>query len=244
MAYASEVITGTEAPFAKSLRLLESVRDGSLMSVDTESNGFSARLGARITVVSMAWRSSDGVGHAIALPFGQGSGGEKIWAPAGAWELVLEKLAMSMLVMFHSHFDHGMLRAGTMRQPGLDLGAQLHWDGMVAEKIIVGRATGGLKTTAERYNLTGGNERDGEEAIEGWLRARNMDKGDMHKVPWHVMQPYARTDAVLTLRLYEEQQTRLLALSPWVRAQVEAKMSALREKMTLFGQTKSEVLIA
>jgi hypothetical protein len=178
----------------------------------------------------MAWRESDGKGHAIALPFGQGQGREKVWASEGAWALVLEALAKRDLVMFNSHFDRGMLKAGTGRDGGADLAHRIHWDGLVAEKVLIGGSTGGLKETAERYGLTGGGEREGEEALMRWLFARGMGRGDMHKVPWPVMRPYARQDAVLTLRLYEAQQQRLAQMPPGVVAKVEAKMRALRER--------------
>ena len=201
------------------------------MSVDTETNGFSPRLGARVTVVSLAWRADDGVGHALALPFGQGWDRDKIWASAAAWGLLMEKLARNRLVMFNAPFDHRMLRAGTQRDAGIDLGTQIHWDGMVAEKILVGGSSGGLKAAAERYNLTGGSERDGEEVIIRWLRERGLNKGDIHKVPWNVIQPYARNDAVMPLLLYEAQMTRLAGLPEAVRQRVEAKMNVLREKL-------------
>jgi hypothetical protein len=231
MAYAGGVIAGAE-PFARSLRLLEGVQPGGVMSVDTETDGFSVRQGARATVVSMAWRSADGVGHSVAFPFGQGEGRHQIWAPPGTWELVLEKLAMSRLVMFHAHFDHPILEAGTRRAPGVDLGPNVEWCGMVGERAIIGGPTGGLKPTAERNNLLGGGERDGEEAIARYMVEHHLDKGDLHRVPWPVIQPYARIDAVLAYRLFEHHQVQLPLLSPEVRARVEAKMSALRAKLS------------
>jgi len=231
VAYPREVVAQPGELFAKSLKLLDSLDGGKVVSVDTESSGFSARLGARVTVVSMAWRDDEGVGHSLALPFGQGEGRERISASREAWSMVLAKLSVSTLVMFNSHFDHGMLQAGTERDEGLDLGHRVHWDSMVAEKAIVGGSTGGLKATAERYSLTGGNERESEMAIGRWLDQNGMTKGDLHRVPWRVMQPYSRIDAVLTLRLYEAQSALLETLPQAVRTQVEARMQALRVKL-------------
>lgn len=237
-------MVGREEAFEKSVHLLESAPVGSVMAVDTETNGFSVRLGARVTVVSVAWRASDGVGHALALPFGQGQGSEKLWAPTSAWELLMEKLRLNDLVMFHAHFDHGMLRAGNMRDRGIDLGAQVHWDGMVAEKIMAGGASGGLKPTGERYGVSGGGERDDEEVMTRWLGKRGMGKGDIHKVPWHIIHPYARTDAVLTLTVCEAQKARLALMSPSVQAAVEAKMNALRLKLGGTAEVELDMEVA
>ena len=224
--------------------LLDSLQPGEVVGVDTETNGFSPRLGARVTVVSMAWRSPDGVGHSLALPFGQGEGREQVWAPEGAWEMVLEKLAMSRLAMFHAYFDHGMLRAGTNRSEGADLGAQVEWCGMVAEKAIVGGASGGLKTTGERYDLIGGREREGESKILAWLEEHHMDRGDIHRIPWPIISPYARFDAILAFRLYEAQQSRLLLSPPALQAQVAAKMAALKEKLASGVRVEIDMAVA
>jgi hypothetical protein len=238
VAYLSEVV-GTEEAFEKSLRLLESAPRGGLMSVDTETNGFSPRLGARVTLVSLAWRDQERVGHAVALPFGQGQGREQIWATREAWMLVMEKLSVNDLVMFNAPFDHRMLRAGTQRDMGMDLGRQVHWCTLEAEKVLIGGSTGGLKATGERYQLTGGTERDGETVILNWLRAHGLGKGDIHKVPWGVIQPYARNDAVMPLLLYEAQQAQLAQLPESVRARVEAKMKVLRKKLS--GEPQIEI---
>jgi DNA polymerase I len=83
------------------------------------------------------------------------------------------------------------------------------WDTMIAQKVMEGSTSAGLKPTAER--LWGPESVRSEQAIEDWFKKnRMMTKPDRFaRLPWELVEPYARQDVRLTYRLFEHQQAAL-----------------------------------
>lgn len=185
----------------------------------------------------MAWETDDGTVEAYAWPFDQGLRDkadvstlfslEDPNLPKDEWDALLAWLAAQRLVFHNAPFDLAMLRAGvgcprvdgTRRQrwPGADLEPAMVWDTMIVAKALDPLQPVGLKETATRLGLMGGDEKDKQEELLAHLRAVKKQLG--LKFPpgekrydladWDVMEPYATRDAVLTILLRRDQAGRI-----------------------------------
>lgn len=209
---------------------------GSIVAVDTETSGLFVDDGARLSVVSAAWRDPDtGEVEARAWPFDQGPvagkhGREHIvgrrrvydplpvsvpnghsWAPnlSGArFHELLDWLANKRLEFHHAKFDLHMLRVGTRHTAGRDLIDQFWWDTQLVQGLLDPLFTSALKPSAKRYL---GDNSDAEQiAIKEALRHNGVGLTKRYDLlPWPIIEPYATKDAELTLRLGEVQRDRL-----------------------------------
>lgn len=175
---------------------------GSLVAVDTETTGLDPEHGDRVTAISMAWREQDQE-LAVAVPFGQGPG--KLDYGREAWDAVVSRLRECDLVFYNAFYDVRMIGVGSLEHPGVRLNEQMHWCTMMGQSMVAGGFRLGLKETADQLGLATEEELEHEARIYEWLRRRGLDKGSFNKVPWKLAEPYAKADALITLRLYDHQ---------------------------------------
>lgn len=199
---------------------------GMFVAVDCETSGLHPDDGARVSVVSVAWTDEESRVRSFAWPFDQGildklevvqgelSFEEDPNLDEAEWVALLDWLARQRLIFHNAPFDLRMLRAGTRKFQGRDLERWLYWDTALVVKLLDPISSGGLKETAERWGLQGGGERDKQEVLKEYLRKQRKrlgpglgDRYDL--VPWSIMEPYARVDAVLTILLFEHQVERV-----------------------------------
>lgn len=202
-----------------------------LVAVDCETSGLFCDDGARCSAVSVSWQAPIGseaqAPVVVAFPFDQGTQGK----PEGQqgslleqdenlgesdWAYLLDWLKEQWLTNQNIKFDLHHLRIGTRFWPGVDLLDRVVWDTMLASKELDPLHPTSLKPTAERLKLTGGGERDEEEAVKGWLKAHAKSVGIRYSdiqgrydlIPWNILGPYAAKDAELALMLTLLQQQR------------------------------------
>lgn len=193
--------------------------DGLCVAVDTETSGLHPDDGARLSVMSVAWLDTNDEIQAYAFPFEQGSVGkpghvaslfddidQELNLPQAEWEYLLAWLQRQRLVWHNAKFDIPIIRAGVRGWAGIDLLDQTVWDCMVIQKEITPTLSLELKQCGERYALSGGRERDHEQALKAWLKRHHKPSGRYDLVPWDLLGPYAAMDAYLTLALYLHQQ--------------------------------------
>lgn len=195
------------------------------VACDVESSGLFADDGARISAIAVAWRSHgqpgdpDGVA-AHAYPFDQGTldkldqptlfaeteRGRNL--PRTEWDALYDWLQQQDLINHNIKYDLHMLAAGTRHWPGQDLESRVVGDTMLAAHLLWPTQPAGLKPTAERLELLGGDERDDEKKLKAHLKSvtpsgygTRYDFADID-----TMLPYARRDVELTLLLHEYQQ--------------------------------------
>lgn len=189
---------------------------GAWVAVDTEGSGLYADDGARVSVISYAWRDSAGTLNARALPFGQGateglfdssvSRGEE-W-----WGLVLASLSGCKLIMHNAAHDVPQIAAGAiLGYAGVDLEPALAWDTLVVQKHLDPLHRGGLEDSCvRRLGLD-----PWKAQLDPWIKkSRKKDRyGKLQPhyelLPWDVIEPYATDDAVNTYLLYEDQRKRI-----------------------------------
>jgi DNA polymerase I-like protein with 3'-5' exonuclease and polymerase domains len=208
------------------------------VTVDIEGSGLHPDDGARVSVVSFAYRDpKDDSLISQAVPFDQGLHsplGEKVltaatqrrlkkwpeWAlaevtpnrPPEEFDRLLNVLEPLDLVFHNAKFDLMFLEAGLRGHPGRNLQPHLAWDTMIAQWVREPQMPKGLKPSAVRLELTDSGAEDAEaEALKPWLGPKSGKNSDprFDLVPWSVMEPYARVDAELTLLLWEYQNDRL-----------------------------------
>lgn len=186
-----------------------------IVAVDAETSGLYPDDGARVACVACAWK-----GGSVALPFDQGRldklvdkkqltghtelGGleEDPNLDEEAWRTLLELLRTKRLVFHNAAFDLIMLDAGTRRWKGVDLGDALHWDTMLAHRVWRPNSSAGLDNAARELGV---GAKVGLDAVKEWLKKAKMPKGRYDLVPWTVIEEYVKTDAEVTLALYEQQ---------------------------------------
>lgn len=198
---------------------------GLTVALDTESSGLHPDDGARVSTVSVAWQEGGEV-RALALPFGQGprgdgtlfdmyaDEGERVWNRLGKW------LQRQDLVGHNIKFDIHQMTAGTvLGYAGVDLADRVWSDTMIVEWVLDPVGGIGLDQAGQRYAKLG-KEDSGLKAALKKTRPRN--RYDL--IPWDVMEPYARVDAELALRIHLAQVARLEAedsyLEPWVQEEM------------------------
>jgi|SRR5665213_924159 len=190
----------------------EGLAAADVVAVDCESNGLFPDDGARVSCVACAWE-----GGSLALPFDQGDR-DKEEKQTGQftfedteedpnldeheWKQLLWLLRSKRLVFHNAGFDLIMLAAGTRHWKGADLGDMLHWDTMIAHRILRPNSSAGLDNAARELGVGG---KQGLDEVKDWLRTAKKPKGRYDLAPWHVIEPYVRGDAETTLALYEEQ---------------------------------------
>lgn len=225
------------------------------IAVDTETSGLhpddhvqpvTSQSGrCAVSAVSVAWMDGDRC-VTLAWPFDQGIRDKldqgsllELMAddpnlPKEQWTALLDWLDGRRLVFHNAKFDLAMLRTGTRDWTGRDLEGSYVWDTALGAHILWPRHAIGLKPTAERLGLTGGGERDTEQALKDWIKGAKLGKGIGTKdnprydlVPWNIMGPYAAGDTELTIRLYHLQQE-LLDAGEAMRSRVEREIALSR----------------
>lgn len=177
--------------------------------VDTEGSGLYPDDGARVSVISWAFRRSDGTIESDALPFGQGPIGQlfDVQEDAGPekWEWLLDWLGTCRLGFHNAAHDLQELNAGGLfGYPGRSFVDQFWWDTSVVQKHLDPLEKVGLEESCVRRL---GVER-WKWRVADWLThtGRRFDV-----IPWSEIKPYATEDAVNTLLLQEDQVSRLEA---------------------------------
>jgi DNA polymerase I len=230
------------------------------IAVDTEASGLFTDDGARLSVVSIAWReySDDDIETRVYM-FDQG---EDTWiGPKLAqtrkkqpvqpdlfgnnqpdnlqldeWLTLTRWLSRQRIVMHNAKYDLHILNAGLRGiGEGIDLQDQLIWDTMVTCPVLWPEHSAALKNTAQR--LWGVQEREEERAVKRWLNATFPNRAPRYDcLPADLMVPYAGQDAELTLRLYERQQQDLEEDSRLAhRAKQETRLALLLYRMERRG---------
>jgi hypothetical protein len=120
------------------------------------------------------------------------------------------------LVMHHKKYDCLVTDAGLRNHPetGVDLMPRVIADTQLRQKVLDPEHTSSLKPTSVRLHLgkeigigDGGEDMEAE-ALKPWKGPKDDPRYDL--IPWSILGPYARTDALLTLLLFEwEEQNRL-----------------------------------
>lgn len=192
------------------------------VAVDTETSGLHCDDAARLSVVSLAWRSKKGELRTAVYPFDQGPvtplGAKGDLPPRYKGEGMLDAapnldpddfvylcdwLTERELVWHNAKFDLHMFDAGLRDRGdwGFDLSWNTIWDTIVVAPLHRKLASVALKSISA--DLWGVQETQTQLKIKEWL-AKNGKRYDL--VPWDLMEPYAGQDAALTLRLFEYQQ--------------------------------------
>lgn len=121
------------------------------MAFDTEGNGLHVDDGARVSVVSLAWRNPTGDVESLAVPWGQAGAPGVTEDDRGAWDDLLRVAATWRLVMHHAAHDCAVVQAGTiLGWPGADLAPALYWDTLLVERILAPLERIGLEQSAIR----------------------------------------------------------------------------------------------
>jgi hypothetical protein len=163
-----------------------------------------------------------------------------------AWDHLLRWLSRQYLTMHHKKYDCLMFCAGQRGRPDAryttDVGTQpwdggaidlmpiTHWDTQLAQSVLDPGEPTSLKPTSVRLHLGAqigiedGAEADEAEALAPWKGPRTDPRFDL--IPWSILGPYSRTDAVLTLLLAEHNHARLDQSSPtWKHIQDELRLA-------------------
>lgn len=216
---------------------LRDLPDGWKVAVDTEGSGLFVDDGARVSIVSYAYR--DPISNELvsaAIPFDQGVhdlplGPKELpkrhenrlkkwpeWAqnevvpnlPPGRFAELVEILSRFRLLYHNAKYDQVTISAGLRgegEEPLFDLSGSFFWDTQIGQNVIDPRFPTGLKPSAVRLELTEGGEDEEAEALKPWLGPKTDARYDL--IPWKVIRVYAAKDAELTILLEEYQQARL-----------------------------------
>lgn len=175
--------------------------------VDTEGSGLYPDDGARVSVISWAYRDDAGEVQSGASPFGQGPLGQLLDHPEDAgeaeWERLLDWIETCDLVCHNAAHDLQELQAGAIPgYKGRSLVDAFVWDTSVAQRNLDPLEKVGLEDSAvRRLGVPRWKYR-----IDRW---KHSDKDPrFHLIPWSVIYPYATEDAVNTLLLDEDQRAR------------------------------------
>lgn len=197
--------------------------DGLTVAVDTETSGVGLPDdGVRVSVVSIAFRWDGGPLHVFAWPFDQGvrdkfaTAQGDLFQPGDPnldeheWAALLEWLSRQRLVFHNAKFDLHALDVGTRLWTGWDLIEAFEWDTMVAQRVLDPESSVALKGTCKRLF---GEDSDLESALKAKVkRLRKQKLPERYDLlEWYEIEEYAANDARLTLRLYEQQLSRLTA---------------------------------
>lgn len=207
---------------------------GMVVAVDTETSGLYVDDGARVSIVSAAWRAADGHMEAHAWPFDQGASDKPGAQPSlldpdvnlgkGDWVQLMTWLERQRLVFHKAQFDLPILEAGhRVWGSGWDLLPNTVWCTKIGQWVLDPQFPSSLKPSAVR--LWGEGE-DDEQAVIKPLLKKNKNRFDL--LPWEVVGPYAAKDAEMTLRLFEMQQQRLAEGEGHLIGQIEMELDVMR----------------
>lgn len=203
-----------------------------LVAVDTETSGLHVDDGARLSIISISYRTKTGRIVSRAFAFDQGEldkddlpkayrkrrvvGQTSLFdgTPSGdaapnlgvsEWRELFAWLQRQWLIFHNAKFDLHMFRVGhRVWGEGYDLVGRFIWDTQVIAPICWPAERSGLKETAAR--LWGERERETERQLKLWL-SNNGNRYDL--APWRLIGPYAEHDTELTLRLYDAERATL-----------------------------------
>lgn len=184
-----------------------------LIAVDVETTGGlhpDPPEEARVAVVSYAYRTDQGI-YSAARPFAHGGGdrrgsqtvlsldGQYNESEQDWWDLLGWLLHPDHWLVFHNaKFDLMHLLVGTPEWPGLDLGVNLRWDVMIADRELDPNHEHGLEDIEDRVNFLSKDERP------RWLHAKKQ-RAATQRMEWKDAEYYAATDAAVTLYIAEQQ---------------------------------------
>lgn len=233
--------------------------DGLVVAFDTETSGLHIDSGARLSVVSLAWHDDDaGRYESRVWAFDQGEetwlgrkqGLPKKFKGAGLFDLppdnhelddwyqLTEWLGRQLLIGHNSKYDYLIFKAGLRGRPetGVDLSSRYHWDTQIVTSLIWPTELVSLKATAGR--LWGAQESANEKQVKLWLK-NNLGKQQDWRydlVPWDIMGPYAEQDALVTIKLYDEQVQDLEeGLVEWHIVERELDFNVVLTRMEMLG---------
>ncbi len=207
---------------------------GTIVSVDTETGGLHPDNGEWLSVVSLAWEA-DGLRTLVLpfdhgtldkddLPKGVQPDLFSFDGVANltvdSWDVLLSVLSECWLVGHNLKFDLLFLWRGLRPstdldrewRPGVSLVDRVVWDSGVVSPLLWPGLPVALKATAGR--LWGEEEAEHERALRAWLDqpahksigvSGKRDRKRYDLAPWDLIGPYAEQDAVLALRLAQEQ---------------------------------------
>jgi DNA polymerase I-like protein with 3'-5' exonuclease and polymerase domains len=207
------------------------------VAVDSETSGLYVDDGARISVVSAAWRdvhTNNLKSDAWAFDHGRNAktGQDDLLALIDAdpnrtqfeWNVLMQWLNQQRLIMHNAYFDLQMFHAGHREYGfGIDLTDALVHDTMLTQWVLEPTESAALKSTASR--IWGANESASARAIEAQLETNG---GRYDFLPWAEVSEYARQDAELTLRLAERQFDLLEGSSEYLSEQVETELKVCK----------------
>lgn len=186
--------------------------EGLTVAFDYEASGLHPDDGARPSVLAVAYPGGSAV-----LPFDQGLLDKDIpgWEPSlfgdvqnlssAQWYLVHEWLGRQDLVAHNAKADLWYAWAGIRNQEHatrVDLSKAYMWDTMVVASLLWPNDLVGLKPVSKKL----GWATDEADLLSKWLKKHKVDKQPRYDLaPWDLIEPYARADAELTLRLYDFQ---------------------------------------
>lgn len=189
--------------------------------LDTESSGLHADDGARVSCVALAHEYEDGITWSLALPFDQGERdkfpnpqlgfslfGEEADPNLSLedWQQLLDWLPQQHLVFHNAKHDLHQVRVGTREWEGRDLLGSLHWDTMLAQRVLDPVEQVGLDITLRRLGL---GAKVGADGMKDWLKAHKFPAHRYDLVPWDIARGYVLNDAEMTATLYRHQEGRL-----------------------------------
>lgn len=177
----------------------------SLLAFDVETSGLAPDDGSRVSVVSLAFRlDGDPTLHNFAYPFGQGPDDDLVDLGPFEWDALLNWMhyagAHTGLVGHNANFDVIHLLAGANPgYSGSNFNDLVVFDTMAAAERVWPLESRALKSIAVRLF---GEDADAEkQALKPYLGPKTNARFD--RVPWPIMEPYARRDTELTLLLTE-----------------------------------------
>ena len=191
---------------------------------DTETDGLHPDDGARVSVISLAFRVEDeDQPVSVAYPFGQGPDpdvkffdglpddeqwrikhdrGQRAWRHLTRWL----NSAGAGLVGHNIKFDILQMNGQAVPgYPGVDLTERVLFDTMVMAAEVWPRGPLALKKIATQ--LWGYDADEEQRALAPYLGRKTDPRFDL--VPWPVMFEYARRDAELTMMVFEQMATEL-----------------------------------
>lgn len=204
--------------------MLPDIPDGSIVAVDTEGSGLHPDDGARVSLISVAWRDPlTGTLESAHWPFDQGPNGDKDgrytifdkeiesqnlgefeWVELMAW------LGRMRHIWHNANYDLLMLAHGGRRNwenLAADFTWNLEWDTMIGQWLLDPLEKRSLKETAAR--LFGMDAKAEAEEMKEALSKRKKGPKRYDMVDVGVAGRYAEQDVRLTYLLYEVQQERL-----------------------------------
>ena len=191
------------------------------VAVDCETSGLHPDDGARVACVAVTWPIGDREFDTLAFPFDQGirdkfptaqldfdfgGTGSDPNLSGKEWRILLDWLAEQRLVFHNGKFDLAMLRVGTRHWPGRDLVANLHWDTMLAQRVMDPTERAALDLVCQRLGI---GAKRGLDSLKAWLKANGYPPNRYDLVPWSIAKDYVTGDTEMTAQLFAYQLERL-----------------------------------